>query len=87
MRTNPCQYADKVEYHLKFITENPKSEDPKLALTKYCYENTDVNGPKVLLINGPSKLLEIVNILRSMEPLKEFKYNQKLCIAVPEKDN
>ena len=85
-RTHPAVYADKIERHKQYIYENQLSETGN-DFAKYIYENTSLNGPKILLKDGPSKLIEFANILRNMEPLKEFKYNPDLCIPVQEKNS
>ena len=92
-RKDPKNYALKLDKHRQYImkdTRNTNSmtgspsklpESPtKEGREKYIYQNKWINGPRVLLNHGESKLDEFIQFLQTMSPLPELTYNDKLCI-------
>jgi len=69
--------------HLEFIKNNQTLNKSNLSGSNYYYENQNLLGPKILLAEGWSKVLEFVEYLRSLKPLKPLEYNHRLCLAVP----
>lgn len=69
--------------HLSYIKAN-KSKDKNLPGRGYIYENKEINGPKILLSIGWSKLSEFADYLKTMKPLNPLVFNQNLCLKVPD---
>ncbi len=69
---------------MEFIKANKNPKEKDFIWCKYYYKHSSVNGPKVLLNEGWSKLYEFVDYLKNMKPLLPLEYNKNLALEIPE---
>ncbi len=69
--------------HMQFIKTNPSITE-NVQGNNFIYEHAQIQGPKILLAQGWTKLSKFADILKKMSPLKPLEFNPNLCIRVPE---
>ncbi len=74
-RANPQAYANMVEKHIQFISENPDTNAKNAAF--YVREGM----PKISLTRGVPAFQEFAEKLRNMEPFNKIEF--KSCLQIP----
>jgi hypothetical protein len=76
-RTNPLEYADKIEKHLDYINFTSNQQKQKV----YYYSNDAY--PKISLAKGKPAFKESIKILRNLKPTHPLEYRTDLAIPIP----
>jgi hypothetical protein len=77
-RTNPVEYANIVESHIKYIQNNTDPNSKNAAF--YVKENI----PKIALVRGEIAFRETIEILKKLKPLNPLEQREDLQVPIPE---